>query len=53
MTGKASGGVQINIDAALLAYLIPLLGPAYILRCAGTMPSPATMRFRDCRLCWR
>ena len=31
MTGNASGGVRINIDAALLAYLIPALGPAYIL----------------------
>ena len=53
MTGNASGGVRINIDAALLAYLIPALGPAYILRCAGMMPSPATMRFRDWPWCSR
>ena len=31
MTENASAGVRINIDAALLAYLVPLLGPAYIL----------------------
>ena len=31
MTGNASGGVRINIDAAPLAYLISLLGPAYSL----------------------
>ena len=53
MTGNASGGVRINIDAALLAYLIPLLGPAYILTLRRDDAFPATMRFRDCRLCWR
>ena len=31
MTESPSGGGRINIDAALLAYLVPVLGPAYIL----------------------
>ncbi len=31
MTQNASDGRQLNIDAALLAYLIPVLGPVYIL----------------------
>jgi uncharacterized membrane protein len=31
MTRSDSGGRYLNIDAALLAYLIPVLGPAYIL----------------------
>ena len=54
MTGNASGGVRINIDAALLAYLIPVLGPAYILVLRKDDSfSRYTMRFRVCRLCWR
>lgn len=31
MTQDIPGGRQLNIDAALLAYLVPVLGPAYIL----------------------
>ncbi len=31
MNEDAGGGARINVDAALLAYLIPVLGPAYIL----------------------
>ena len=31
MSEKADGGARVNIDIALLAYLVPVLGPAYIL----------------------
>ena len=31
MTANEAGGRRVNIDAALLAYLLPVLGPAYIL----------------------
>lgn len=31
MTASATGGPRINVDAALLAYLLPIVGPAYIL----------------------
>lgn len=31
MTASEAGGRRINVDAALLAYLLPVLGPAYIL----------------------
>lgn len=31
MTRDSAHGLQLNIDAALLAYLLPVLGPAYIL----------------------
>lgn len=31
MTASETGGPRINVDAALLAYLLPIVGPAYIL----------------------
>lgn len=31
MSENAAGGSRVNIDVALLAYLVPVLGPAYIL----------------------
>lgn len=31
MTGSETGRRGLNVDAALLAYLLPVLGPAYIL----------------------
>ncbi len=31
MSENGAGGARVNIDVALLAYLVPVLGPAYIL----------------------